>query len=273
LTPLRWTPALLAAGLAILPTTASAEYAPGKGSLGGSLGIPFLYATQEMRAGQRPRIIAKGHFQYIFTPSMRLSLRAGFGWTDYSADQMAPYPLPSDNTTQSSAFYDTTRVDQITTLMPFTAALVHTGDLSGSGSWKWFGGAGLGVYHINVMNDRRTVKDPETFKSLSYVSPGANAELGLEYFLPANKNISLEWLGTGHFLFPTHAGDFPSGYSGRHGFVDLSFGVNVYFGTGGVDVTPEPGPAKQPAKNKPEGEAPAPATPPQPPAPPPSPNP
>jgi hypothetical protein len=272
LTPLRWTPALLAAGLAILSTTASAEYAPGKASLGGSLGVPFLYATQEMRAGQRPRVMGKAHFQYVFTPSMRLSLRGGFGWTDYSADELAPYPLPSDNTTQSSAVYDTTRVDQITTLMPFTATLVHTSGLGGSANWKWFAGGGLGVYHVNVMNDRRTIKDPVTLKSLSYLSPGANAELGVEYFLPANKNVSLEWLGTGHILFPTHAGDYPSGYSGRHGFVDLSFGVNIYFNAGGASVASEPTAPKEPAK-KPEGEAPAPATVPQPQTPPPTPSP
>lgn len=221
-----WTPALLAAGLAILPATAAAEYAPGKGSLGGSLGMPFLYSRQELARGQRPRIIGKLHFQYVFTPSMRLSLRGGFGWLGYNGTEPTPYPFPSDN-----GGFDTTRVDQLTTIIPASAALVYTDDI-GSSRWKWFAGGGLGVYRMNIMNDRKTVYDPVTYDRLKFTSLGATGEVGVEYFLPANKNVSFEWLGTGHFLFATYAGKYPSGYKGRHGFVDFSFGVNVYFNPG-----------------------------------------
>jgi hypothetical protein len=233
---------------------ASAEYGPGKGSLGGTLGVPFLYATQEMRAGQQVRVMGKLHFQYVFTPAMRLSLRGGFGWMHYSEDELAPYPFPSDNSTQSAEVYDTTRVDQLMTWQPFTAALVHTGDLNAAGSLKWFGGAGLGLYRFNVMNDRRTVKDPVTKKELSNVSPGATGELGVEYFLPANKNVSFEWLGTMNYLFEANGGKYPSGYAGRHGFIDVSFGVNVYFGTGPARVTPAAEPVAPKAEEKPPAE-------------------
>jgi len=246
LTPLRWTPALLAAGLAILPAAASAEYASGQGSLGGSLGAPFLFATGEMRAGSQPRVMGKAHFQYVFTPSMRLSLRAGWGWHHFSGDEPAPYPYPSDNSTQSGGVYDSTRVDQLTTWVPVSVALVHTADLGDAGNWKWFGGGGLGIYWFNIMNDRRTIKDPVTLKALSNVSPGINGELGVEYFLPANKNVSFEWTGTMHYLFESNGGKYPSGFSGRHGFFDLSFGVNVYFGTGSAKPAPAAAPAETP---------------------------
>ncbi len=270
MTPLRWTPALLAAGLAILPSTASAEYAPGKGSLGGTLGMPFLFATQELRAGQHPRIMGKAHFQYVFTPALRLSLRAGFGWFAYSGAELAPYPFPSDNVTQSAAVFDSTRVDQLTTVMPFSAALVYTGNLGGSGSWKWFGGAGLGVYRLNIMNDRRTVKDPETLEPLSSISPGINGELGVEYFLPSSKSVSFEGLATMHYLLETNGDKYPSGYSGRHGFADLSFGVNVYFSTGAGNVTPAAAPAEPKTQEEPAAETPeaAPVAPPPTPSPP-----
>lgn len=257
MTPLRWTPALLVAGLAILPTRASAEYGPGKGSLGGTLGVPFLFATQEMRAGQEPRLMGKAHFQYVFTPSMRLSLRAGWGWHHFSGDEPAPYPYPSDNSTQSASVYDSTRVDQLTTWVPVTAALVHTGNLDAAGNWKWFGGAGLGMYWFNIMNDRRTIKDPVTLKAVSNVSPGATGELGVEYFLPASKNVSFEWTGTANYLFETNGGKYPSGFSGRHGFVDLSFGVNIYFGTGPAKVKPVAEPTAAPkTEEKPPAETP-----------------
>jgi len=209
--------AATAMGLAISPSLVHAQYVAGKGSLGGSLGVPVIMATSELKEGQHLRLMAKGHFQYVISPDWRLSLRGGFGWWTYSSKAKAPFVLQAD-----SPEGDSTRVDQFTLLNPFTAAVVFTHRFDES--WQTFVGGGPGMYRINIENDHRTIFDPVTHERFRTWSPGVTGELGMEYFIPANRNVSLEGVGTIHYLLKTHEDKFPSGYSGHHAFLDLSLG-------------------------------------------------
>lgn len=218
----RWALAALAAGLVAFPSVVQAQYAPGKGSLGGSLGVPEILATGELKRGQRPRMIGKLHFQYVMANDWRLSLRGGFGWLGWSDKQPAPFVLQAE---QPGG--DATRGDQLLIFNPFTAAITRTQKLSGS--WQAFLGAGPGAYRINIQNDHRTIFDPVTHDRYKFGSFGLSGEGGAEYFLPANRNVSLEGVASIHYLFDDHKDRYPSGYSGKHIFSDLSIGVNVYF--------------------------------------------
>jgi hypothetical protein len=245
LNPSRWTLAALAAGLVAFPSIVQAQYAPGKGSLGGSLGVPRILATGELKQGQKPRIIGKAHFQYVMDHDWRLSLRGGFGWLGYS-DEPAPFVLQAE---QPGG--DPTRGDQLLIFNPFTAVLAYTPQLSAN--WQGFVGVGPGAYRINIQNDHRTIFDPVTKDRYKFGSFGASAEAGAEYFLPANRNVSLEGVTTFHYLFSDHKDRFPSGYSGKHMFADVSIGVNVYFRPLG---SPAP-PSAIPSEGETGSEAPA----------------
>ena len=217
-----WTPALLALGLAGLSHPVAAQEEPGKGSLGATLGVPFVLSDSDLSEGQRPRVMLKLHFQYVMNPSWRLSLRGGWGWTGYASDVYAPYPLPG-----SSGTIDSTKIDQLTYLYPFTATAVYRRTMSEN--WTVFGGAGLGVYQVRIVNDRQSIYDPVTFERYALWSPGVTLEAGGEFAIPANRNVSLELMAGFHQLLRGDEEKFPSGYSGPHSFLDINFGVNVYF--------------------------------------------
>ena len=251
-----WTPGLLALGLAALSYPALAQDTPGKGSLGGSIGMPFILADEDLSQGIRPRAILKLHFQYILAPQWRLSFRGGFGWTGYADDAPIPYPVPS-----GTGGMDSTGIDILTYLYPFTATATYTRSLSEG--WKVFGGGGLGVYNVKIVNDRVQIQDPITLEPYSLWSPGFALEAGAEYAIPANRNVAFEWNISFHRMLRGDETMYPSGYQGPHAFLDVNFGVNVYFGLGDTE------PAVTPVLEDEEGEATAPpATPPDTPPPP-----
>lgn len=228
-----WTPALLALGLVGISHPVAAQEEPGKGSLGATLGVPIVLSDSDLREGQSPRAMLKFHFQYVINPDWRLSLRGGWGWTGYSGDVYAPYPLPGH-----AGSIDSTKVDQLTYLYPFTATGVYRRTLSEN--WTIFGGAGLGVYNVRIVNDRLSIYDPVTFERYTLWSPGFTLEAGGELAIPANRNVSLELMAGYHHLLRGDETKFPSGYSGPHSFLDFNFGVNVYFSLPGSSpaVTP-----------------------------------
>jgi hypothetical protein len=192
--------------------------------------VPTILATGELKRGQRPRIIGKLHFQYVMSRDWRLSLRAGFGWLGYD-DTPAPFVLQAEQPAG-----DPTRTDQLVIFNPFSAVLAYTHKLSDS--WQGFVGAGPGMYRVNIQNDHRTIFDPVTHARYRYFSPGASAEGGAEYFLAANRNVSLEGVSSIHYLLRDNKDRFPSGYSGKHMFLDVSIGVNVYFRPSGTPAPP-----------------------------------
>ena len=247
-----WTPALLALGLAGLSHPVAAQEEPGKGSLGATLGVPIVLSDSDLSEGQRPRAMLKFHFQYVMNPSWRLSLRGGFGWTGYSGEVYAPFPLNG-----SSGSIDSTKVDQLTYLYPFTATAVYRKTMSED--WTLFGGAGLGMYNVRIVNDRLSVYDPVTFERFSLWSPGVTLEAGGEFAIPANRNVSLELMAGFHQMLRGDDEKFPSGYSGPHSFLDINFGVNVYFTLPGStpSVTPVLGEGEDAEEETPPAETPA----------------
>ena len=186
-------------------------------------------------------MIGKAHMQYVLTPSLRLSFRVGFGWLGYT-NVKAPFVLQGAS--------DSTRIEQLDILAPATASLLYTRNLSPK--WKVFAGGGAGLYYVDLQNNHHTIYDPVTHERYKFVSTGVTGEAGLEYFLH-HPNVSFEWLGSINHLFDANTEKFPSGYAGRYGFFDFSFGVNVYFGTSGAPPMP-----KEPAGSKPAA-APAPS--------------
>ena len=220
-------PAILAMGIVIFPYSLFAQSYAGQGSLGGSLGIPRFLTDSDMSQGQRPRGIGKFHFGYVFSEKLRLSLRGGFGWVGYNSVP-APFPLQG-----GSGSIDFTKVDQLTTLAPFTLALDYT--IRSSEGWLFYGGLGPGLYRWNILNDRRTVHDPASFERFLAFAPGIEIEVGAEHFVPANRNVGLEFFTTYNYMFSADEERWPSGYNGNHSWFDLNFGVNVYFDLGGSD--------------------------------------
>ena len=220
-------PAILALGIVIFPYSVFAQSEPGQGSLGGSIGLPRFLTDNDMSEGQKPRVMFRFHFGYVFSEKLRLSLRGGFGWVGYAAVP-APFPLQG-----GSGSIDVTKVDQLTTLAPFTLALDYT--IRTSEGWLFYGGIGPGLYRWNILNDRRTVHDPVTFERFIAFAPGIEIEVGAEHFLPANRNVGLEFFSTYNYMLSADEDRFPSGYNGNHSWIDLNFGVNVYFNLGGSD--------------------------------------
>jgi hypothetical protein len=223
----------VALGLAALSHPSQAQETPGKGSLGGTIGVPIILSDQDLSTGLRPRLMLKLHFQYVMTPAWRVSVRGGFGWTGYASDVLAPYPFPS-----SSGGYDTTKVDQLTYLYPLSAGVDYVRSLDEN--WRVLGGVGFGVYNVTIVNDRNGIQDPVTRERYSLWSPGFTLEAGGEYSLPANRNVGFEGIVTFHQML--HGDDlrYPSGFTGPHSFLDINFGVNVYFWPPGSEpqVTP-----------------------------------
>jgi hypothetical protein len=220
--------AILASGVAVFPYSANAQYAPEKGSIGATIGVPFFITDSDMSTGQRPRIILKYHLAYAITDKWRFSTRGGFGWVGYDRVQ-APFPLP-----ECCGTYDLTKVDQLSIVKPFTFVMHYTHVLSDT--WMLFGGLGPGIYGIDIQNDRKTIHDPVTFERFKWWSPGISLEGGAELFIPANRNVSLEFMSTYNWIFSAEYERYPSGYKGDHSYIDFNFGVNVYFNLGTPEV-------------------------------------
>lgn len=233
MTPRHWTPALVALGLAALSHPVGAQDSPGKGSLGATVGVPFVLADDDLSEGIRPRLMMMLHFQYVISPVWRFSLRGGFGWTGYSGEVPAPYPYPS-----SGGGVDSTKVDQLTYIYPIYASLGRVHQLHEN--WKVMGGLGLGMYNIKIDNDRDPIRDPVTFEIYDLWAPGLSLEAGGEYSLPANRNVGFEANVTFHQLLTSSPERYPSGFGGKHAYLDLNFGVNVYFSLPGSEPAVKP---------------------------------
>jgi len=229
----RWALAALAAGLFAIPYAVHAQPAPGQGSLGATLGVPFIFAPGDLKHGQKPRIMGKGNFQYVVNKTWRTAFKFGYGWNGYNDEFNAPFILQAEQVNG-----DTTKGDQLVIMDPFTAVLQYMHPMGKS--WMGYAGAGPGVYRVNITNDGRTIFDPVTHERFKFGSFGLSGEAGAEYFLPSNKNVSLSLNGTLNYLFSSHKDKFPSGYSGPYIFADFGIGVNVYFKPLGAKSTPTP---------------------------------
>lgn len=243
----RWALAALAAGLFAIPSIARAQDQTAKGSLGATIGYPFILSPGELKWGQAPRLMGKGHFQYVINKTWRTSFTFGYGWFGWSDKFNAPFILQAEQVNG-----DTTKGDQLLIMNPFTAVVHYTHPLSKS--WLGFVGVGPGIFRVNIQNDHRTIYDPVTHERFKFGSFGLSGDLGAEYFLPANKNVSLLGMASLDYLFGgASESKYPSGYSGTYIFMDVNIGVNVYFKPPGAKSAPVPvlPPAEEPPPSTP----------------------
>jgi opacity protein-like surface antigen len=223
---------------------------PGKGSIGALIGLPFFLADEDTKNGQSPRILGQMQFQYMFTPKWRMSVQFGYGWIGYKAGTPAPYKMRDPATGDSVQVMD----DVLTKFQPISVTMVRALKPRGKG-WSPYAGAGVNITRIEIVNDRDKIKDPATFDAYVNWSPGVQGLLGAEYFLPSNKNVSLEWSARGAYQFSKDEESFPSGFTGPHALLTINFGVNVHFWP--IGYKPSPSPAVAPAPESAPAPAPA----------------
>jgi hypothetical protein len=214
---------LALAAVAAFASGAAAETA-GKGSVGGSIGVPFFLSDEDTKNGQSPRVLGQLHFQYVFTPKTRIALAGGYGWVGYKDGTLAPYKMVDPATGDSVQVMD----DVLTKIQPFSLTLLRSFRAQGSG-WVPYAGAGINLTRIEIVNDRRKIKDPATFDSYVNWAPGVQAQGGFEYFLGSNDNVSFDLHARFAKLFSKDEEQFPTGFTGPHTYAAINFGVNVYF--------------------------------------------
>jgi hypothetical protein len=228
------------AALVVIAPGVSAQGTAGKGALGGILGVPFFLADEDTKNGQSPRILAQGQFQYAFTPKTRVAIGAGFGWIGYKEGTVAPYRMFHPGLGDSVQVMD----DVLTKFQPITVSLLRSFRDQGKG-WVPYAGGGVNLTRIEIVNDRRKIKDPATFDSYVNWAPGVQAQGGFEYFLGSNQNVSFDGHARLSKLFSKDEEKFPSGFTGPHTYFSVNFGVNVYFwpiGHKPIETAPAPAP-------------------------------
>jgi hypothetical protein len=120
-------------------------------------------------------------------------------------------------------------------------------------------GFGATIDRMEIVNQRRRIKDPATFAEWVKWAPGVHAIIGQEYFMPSKPTVSLDFSVRYTYLFSKDAKRFPSGFTGNDSWLTGAFGVNVHFWPGGKPIETAEEPVPEPA---PETLAPvAPATP------------
>jgi hypothetical protein len=210
--------------MAACASTAAAQAPVGKGSLGGTIGAPFVTADSVTAAGQSPRLNLQGTFQYVMTPRTRIAASFGYGWVAYKEGTLAPYKVVGPTTPDSTEFRDL----MLTKFIPIELTLIHAFKDQGKG-WVPYLGLGASLTEIQIVNDLDKIKDPVTYETYVNWAPGVHARAGTEYFLPSNKNVAFDWNAHWSYLFSKDEERFPSGFTGPHSYLTINFGVNVYF--------------------------------------------
>jgi len=182
----RWAIAVLAA-MAIFVSDAGAQVAPGKASLGVQVGVPSFTGDSDLKLGQSPRLIGHAHFQYLFSDKWRLSTTFGYGWVGYKEGTPSPYPVYDPETGDSV----TVRDEMLSKIVPVNLTMIRALGKQGEGFTPYIG-AGLGLTHLEIVNDRLKIKDPATFDAQATWQPGAHALAGVEYTLPSNKSVTFD---------------------------------------------------------------------------------
>jgi hypothetical protein len=199
------------------PTRVGAR--PGRGSVGGLIGGSYFYSAEEYSKGALPRFDFSGQFRYVMSPSWRLQFSPGFTWAAYSKNEPPPF-------TDINNPGDTTKERYLTLLVPITAQLQLTW---GRSPWHYHLGAGPGIYRLWIQNHRKVLEDPQTFRLHRGLYTGFTVEAGVERFLRALPNTSVEVSAANHSVLATRDDQFPAGWNSTVGAFALRAGVNYYF--------------------------------------------
>lgn len=219
--------ALTAASLCL---AAEPMYGPGKGSVGGSLGVSTLGFDRmigsswlgDYSAGSIPRFSFNGQFRYVMTPSLRIQVGLGLTWTSYQGDEPAPF--------EDARFPgEPGKRDYLTVMVPISAQLQY---VMRRGWWVYHLGAGPGLSRVWVEHHREVVKDPITKRLHRGLYLGGSGELGVEYFMKQITTTSVEFTLGGDLAVSRRDEQFPSGYNSNALAVGARVGVNYYFTPG-----------------------------------------
>jgi hypothetical protein len=175
--------------LCCLTTPCLSADVTGRAFMSTALGT-FTFISDEYMNGNafnssvNPRLYGQVGFGYSFKSYLAAVANAGFGWTAYSFD-----------------------ADRLVTEVPVTVGAEYR---LGTGKYVPRAGAGFGLYHWTVLQDRRVLKDAVTREELIRNDFGIYGLVGLDYF--AVPNISVTADVSGHRVFSADEKDFPSGY-------------------------------------------------------------
>ena len=210
----------------VCPAQADPNYAPGKGGLGGQMGVSTFRLDRAIGSGwfgdysegAQARFSFNGNFRYVVSPVWRWQVSPGFTWSAYSDVDTAFLDLnfPADDT----------KDQHLTLVAPITAQLQRT---LRRGNWIYHAGLGPGIYRVWVENRRKVLKDPTTFKLHRGLYPGVVGQIGAERFMKGITNLSVEFSNANHLVFAQRDEQFPRGFNSNLMAIELRVGVNYYF--------------------------------------------
>lgn len=226
----RWVGAALVAMLMAAPACWAADadssaakphsgHLPGRGSVGAQMGGNAFVAGGDYQKGAQPRLVFAGHFRYVVNNALRWQISPYMAWAAYKNDEPVPFPDPNYPA-------DATK-DKHLTIVAGAATQLQL--VRGSDPWRWHVGAGPSLYRVWVENRRKVLKDPETFRLHRGLYLGASAEVGVERFLKALPNTSVEFTLGSHMVFAKRDDQFPRGYSDSPLLVDARIGAHYYY--------------------------------------------
>jgi hypothetical protein len=192
--------------LCCLSTPCLSADVTGRAFISSSLGS-FMFMSDEymngnaLDSGTRPRLYGEAGFGYVFKPYLAATMTAGFGWEAYSFDD-----------------------DRVVTVAPVTVGAEYR---LWTGKYVPRAGAGIGLYHWSVLQDRRVLKDAVTREELKRSDFGGYMLAGVDYFALPNIAVSLDLVG--HHIFSEDEDAFPSGYSLNDDMLMLKASVKYYF--------------------------------------------
>lgn len=211
--------ALLAVLAVASPCLAGEGMSPGRGAIGGQLGLSRFWADADYSEGASSRPAFSGHFRYVISPRFRWQISPGLTWSGYSSS--VAMPVPDGNFPQ-----DVTKNTNLTLLLPMSFELQY---LMHTKKWHYHVGAGPGVYRIWIENRRIPLVDPVSFVTHRGLYAGVTGEVGVERFIKTLPSTSVEACVATHWVFAQRDEKFPSGYNSFLAATEVRVGANYYF--------------------------------------------
>ncbi|MCK4412331.1 MAG: hypothetical protein KAY32_02180 [Candidatus Eisenbacteria sp.] len=176
------------------------------GSFGISVGAMRWLADADAREFEgstaQIRPMVKGVFRYRFNEAWLGTIEAGYGWNGYADSG-----------------------DLTTVVIPVTVGMERRlRELWGATTSLAFGG---GVYVWGQRRDGEFLRDPATSKRLQATDPGAY--LGGVSEFHVSDHVTCTTHLTVHYIYSTHADDYPTLLGDDDIFTDLRIGLNYYF--------------------------------------------
>jgi hypothetical protein len=192
---------------------------PGRGGVGGQIGISSFVIDADYSQGAQPRFAFAGNLRYVVSSWLRLQFSPGLTWSAYTNEESLPF-------TDENFPSDTAKDGVLALLAP---ASFQFQLLSHRGSWHYHIGAGPGLYRVWVENRRKVLKDPDTDRLHRGVYLGGSAQIGAERFLKSLPSTSVELTLVGHYVMAQRDEQFPNGFNSTLGVAEVRIGANYYF--------------------------------------------